>query len=162
MRFARQGGSGSVGRLHTLDNTKTSHYHCVIPPKMVPECPYLWILTEVSLSRHFDWIIIQWCLISICVLVPPQSSRKFTPVATPLMIFVTTSITECFSGPLLWLVSRPMKDRKFQQFQQAWGMWQVRIKYVNKIVVNSGWGRRQIWIMRNSQKGTWGRAWTLS
>ena len=44
----------------------------------------------------------------------PQSSKKFTPVSIPSMILVATSITERFSGPLLWLVSRPMKDRKFQ------------------------------------------------
>ena len=63
----------------------------------------------------------------------PQSCRKFTPVATPSMMLVTTSITERFSGPLLWLVSTPMKDSKFQQFQEVWDMNQVRIKYANKI-----------------------------
>jgi len=57
------------------------------------------------------------------------------------MMLVTTSITERFSGPLLWLVSTPMKDSKFQQFQEVWDMNQVRIKYANKIEVNTGQGR---------------------
>ena len=65
----------------------------------------------------------------------PQCCRKFTPVATPLMILVTTSITERFSTPLVWLVFRPMKDRKFQQFQETWDMNQLRMKYAQKIVV---------------------------
>ena len=71
-------------------------------------------------------------VLNLSALSSPQSCRKFIPVATPLMILVTTSITERFSIPLLWLVSTPMKDSKFQQFQKAWDMNQVRIKYANK------------------------------
>ena len=101
-------------------------------------------------------------VLNLSALSSPQSCRKFTPVATPSMILVTTSMTERFSGPFLWLVSTPMNDRKFQLFQEVWDMNQVRIKYANKIVVNTRQGREQTWIINNSQKGTWERAWKLS
>ena len=100
-------------------------------------------------------------ILNLSALSSPQSCRKFIPVATPLIILVTTSITERFTGPLLWLVSTPMKDRKLQQIQEACYMNQVRIKYANKIV-NSGQGREQIRKINSSQKETWERAWKLS
>ena len=99
-----------------------------------------------------------WPMVPVLILnalSSPQSCRKFIPVATPLMILVTTSITERFSTPLVWLVFRPMKDRKFQQFQETWDMNQLRMKYAQKIVVSCEQGREQIWIINNTQKGTW-------
>ena len=83
-------------------------------------------------------------VLNLRALSSPQSSRKFSPVATPSMIPVTTSITERFSSPFLWLVSTPMKDSKFQQFEEAWDMNQVTMKYANKIVVSCEQGREQM------------------
>ena len=114
------------------------------------------------LGFHQTGILIESLASGACsqssALFSPQSCRKFTPVATPSMILVTTSITERFSGPFLWLVSTPMRDSKFQQIQEACYMNQVRTKYANKIV-NSGQGREQIRKINNSQKETWERAW---
>ena len=65
---ARQSGSWGVGRLHALESTGPSHHHRVLPPQTLSECPHSWILIEVSLNRHFDKIIGQWCLFSFSVL----------------------------------------------------------------------------------------------
>ena len=100
-------------------------------------------------------------LLNLRALSSPQSCRKFKTVDIPLTTLITTSFTERFSSPLLWLLSTPMKESKFQQFQEAWDMNQVRMKYANKIVVSCEQRREQIWIINNSQKGTWERAWKL-
>ena len=83
-------------------------------------------------------------LLNLRALSSPQSCRKFKTVDIPLTTLITTSFTERFSSPLLWLLSTPMKESKFQQFQEAWDMNQVRMKYANKIVVSCEQGREQM------------------
>ena len=112
-----------------------------VTTQMLPECPYSWILTEVSQNEFWLNHGPVAPVLNLSVLSFPHRCRKFKPVITLSMIFLTTSITERFSGPSWWLVSTPMKDSKFQQFQEAWDVNQVRIKYTNKIVVSSGQGR---------------------
>ena len=158
MRGAGQSGSGGVGSLHTLDHTGPSH-HIV---RYHPNALWMPILMDSywDFTKQAFWLnhgpVVPVLILS--ALSSPQSCRKFTPEATPLMILVTTSMTEPFTGPLLWLVSTPMRDSKFQQIQEACYMNQVRTKYANKIV-NSGQGREQIRKINNSQKETWERAW---
>ena len=113
------------------------------------------------LGFHQTGILIESLASGACsqssALFSPQSCRKFTPVATPSMILVTTSMTERFSGPLLRLVSTPMNKSKFQQFQEAWDVNQVRIKYANKIVVKTGEGKEQLWIIKRQSKRDMGK-----
>jgi len=44
----------------------------------------------------------------------PQKYKKIKPLITPPRILLTTCTTERFSSTRFWLVSTPMKDRKFQ------------------------------------------------
>ena len=119
----------SVKSLHSLESTGPLHHRHVLQTQTLSESHiYGFLLRFHQIGIGIESLADGACSQS-SALSSPQSCRKFTPVATPLMILVTTSVTERFSSPLLWLVFRPMKDRKFQQFQQAWGMNQLRMKY---------------------------------
>ena len=50
-----------------------------------------------------------------------------------------------------------MNKSKFQQFQEAWDENQVRIKYANKIVVKTGEGKEQLWIIKRQSKRDMGK-----
>ena len=157
MRCAEQSGSGGLGSLHALESIGPSHHIMCYHPKCSLKCIFIdsyWGFTKQAFWLN-HWPLVP--VLDLSALSSPQSCKKFTPVATPSMMLVTTSMTERFSGPLPWLVSTPMKDSKFQQFQEVWDMNQVRIKYANKIVVHTGQGKGQIWIINNTQKGTWER-----
>ena len=58
-------------------------------------------------------------VLNLSALSSPQSCRKFTPVDTPRMILLIVFFVERFSGPRLWLVSRPMLT--------CWGMELMRM-----------------------------------
>ena len=59
-------------------------------------------------------------VLSLSALFSPKRFRKFKPIITSSMISLITDDTTSFSGPLVRLVSRPVKDSKFQEFLEMW------------------------------------------
>ena len=144
-RCARQSGSGVVGSHHVLENTGPSHHH---PPCFnSPEA--LWMPTFMDWGfETSSWgftkqvfFLNHWpvgTVPNLSALSFPQMCRKLKPVITPPRTLLITFTTERFSSTRFWLVSTPIKDRKFQisgglvhELKQGSNMH-------NKMVVKSG------------------------
>ena len=88
-----------------------------------PKAPWMPIFMDFhwGFTKQAYWLN-PWPVVIVLnpsALPSPQRWKKFKPLITPSMTFLITSIIERFSGALLWLVSRPMKDSRFQEFQEA-------------------------------------------
>ena len=59
-------------------------------------------------------------VLSLSALFSPKRFRNFKPIITSSTTSLITDDTTSFSGPFVRLVSRPVKDSKFQEFPEMW------------------------------------------